>query len=84
MTVIDREFIEAVASLLREYVRMQNELLSAMLHEHKLAQLDVIERALGAHLKAQDDMVSRLLERMEALFRPPASEPETGQQRLDS
>jgi len=29
-------------------------------------------------------MVDRLLERLEALFRAPASEPESGQQRLDS
>jgi hypothetical protein len=83
--VIDREFIETVGELLREYVRMQNVLLSEMLHEHKAAQLDVLERALGAHLKAQGDMVDRLLGKMEALFRAPASEPETtGRQRLDS
>jgi hypothetical protein len=83
MTVIDREFIEAVSELLREYVRMQDELLSAMLHEYKLAQLDVLERALGKHLQTQSDMVDRLLVRLEALFRAPSSEPDAGR-RLDS
>jgi hypothetical protein len=80
--VIDRDFIEAIGELLREYVRMQNEVLSDMLHEHKAAQLDVLERALGEHLRAQGDMVDRLLGKLEALFRAPSSEPEA--RRLDS
>jgi hypothetical protein len=81
--VIDREFIEAIGELLREYVRMQTDLLSDMLHEHKLAQLDVLERALARHLQAQHGLVDRLLGKLEALFRAPASEPEAGR-RLDS
>jgi hypothetical protein len=82
--VIDNEFIEMLGKLLREHVRMQNDALSEMLHEYKSEQLDVLERALCAHLKVQSDMVDRLLGRLESLFRNPASEPETGRQRLDS
>jgi hypothetical protein len=84
MSVIDRELIEAVGSLLREHVRMQNRLLSEVLREYKTAQFEALGEALGAHLKAQSDMVDRLLERLEALFRAPSSsEPEAGR-RLDS
>jgi hypothetical protein len=82
--VIDREFIEAVSALLREYVRMQNDLLSVMLHEYKAVQLDALEQALTGHLRSQTDMVDRLLGKLEALFRAPSSsEPEAGR-RLDS
>jgi hypothetical protein len=80
--VVDRDLVDTIGSLLREYVRMQNEVLSAMLHEHRKAQLDVLERALGEHLRAQGDMVDRLLGKLEALFRAPSSEPEA--RRLDS
>jgi hypothetical protein len=82
--VIDRDFIEAIGALLREHTRAQNKVLFEVLREFKTAQFEALEEALGAHLKAEGDLVDRLLARLEALFRAPASEPESGQQRLDS
>jgi hypothetical protein len=83
--VIDnRELVDAIGDLLREYVRKHTELLAKMLHEHKVAQHDVLEQALSKHLEAQHAMIDRLLGKMEALFRPPASKPEAGGRRLDS
>jgi hypothetical protein len=81
--VIDREFIEEIGTLLRAHVQAQNKVLFEVLREYKKAQFEALEEALGAHLKAQSDMVDRLLGRLEALFRAPSSEPETGR-RLDS
>jgi hypothetical protein len=82
MTVIDRELIEMISTLLREHVQIQNEALFEMLREYRKAQFEVLEQALGAHLQKQGDLVDRLLERLEALFRTPSSsEPE---RRLDN
>jgi len=52
-----------------------------MLREYRKAQFEVLEQALGAHLQKQGDMVDRLLDKLEMLFRAPASEPE---RRLDN
>jgi hypothetical protein len=95
MSVIDRELIEAIGALLREHTRAQNKVLLEVLRELKTAQFEALrelktaqfealEEALGAHLKAEGDLVDRLLARLEALFRAPSGEPESGQQRLDS
>ena len=80
-SVIDRELIEIIGTLLREHVQIQNEALFEMLREYRKAQFEVLEQALGAHLQKQCVMVDRLLDKLEMLFRAPASEPE---RRLDN
>ena len=79
----DRDHIEAIGALLRDYAQRQNEALFKMLSEYRKAQFEALEGALGAHLKAQNDMIDRLLGKLEAVFRGPSSEPEAGR-RLDS
>jgi hypothetical protein len=82
--VPDRDLIDAIGDLLREYVRLQTEALEKALREYGEVQFDVLREMLVKQHRVQGDLVDRLLGRMEALFRAPGEPPDAGQQRLDS